>query len=276
MEYAGTNMTMTWELITPERAVTILRDNIANRTISNATVEAYAQDIEAGLWTERSGDNVISFDITGKLANGQHRLLAIIRTGKSVFMWICRNCDPAAVYDTNRVRSVKDTMRITRPEMSPVFQSNRFIAFAKLLIQKDCSGGKKITAGQISRFVDDHENDLTEFIQGVGFIHVNKLQGAYIQAAMFCAFVSGINILKLKEFRDVLSSGEKEDPRHLPIIAYRDHLLTQPVSGKGGTYRVAQVRRCQYAIKKFLTNSSVKRSIEPDKMIWPWPYEGGE
>jgi hypothetical protein len=76
-------MEMTYELITPELASSLLETNSNNRNLSKGTVEAYANDMLAGNWDESVGD-AISIDTDGVLRNGQHRLSAIVLSGVSI------------------------------------------------------------------------------------------------------------------------------------------------------------------------------------------------
>ena len=61
-----TNMTMTYELITPEIASNLLETNTQNRNISKGTVAAYVNDMIAGNWDEPVGV-AISIDENGIL-----------------------------------------------------------------------------------------------------------------------------------------------------------------------------------------------------------------
>ena len=46
-------MTMTYELITPEIAEKIMKNNTGNRSLSMGTVRSYAQDMRHGNWNSR-------------------------------------------------------------------------------------------------------------------------------------------------------------------------------------------------------------------------------
>lgn len=69
--------------ITPELAKSWLSSsNIENREVKLKTVEKYAGRIMAGEWIVV--DQLISFDVNGRLQNGQHRLMAVVKTGRSI------------------------------------------------------------------------------------------------------------------------------------------------------------------------------------------------
>jgi len=66
-------------LVTPEMAEKILREcNIGNRKPSQSYVKKYSSDQSKGYWCAGS---VICFYDSGLLADGQHRLLAVVESG---------------------------------------------------------------------------------------------------------------------------------------------------------------------------------------------------
>ena len=110
-------ITIEVEDITPEKAEKYLGHNFeSNRNISRERVDAYKRDMEAHEW-EFTGQTVV-FDEKGRLVDGQHRLHAIVKSGESIRMIIVRGVSPDAVnfIDKNRVRSFRDTMKITKNE----------------------------------------------------------------------------------------------------------------------------------------------------------------
>lgn len=70
-------------MVTPAQASSWLASsNIDNRVVKPGTVQRYADRIRAGEWVVV--DQLISFDINGRLLNGQHRLMAVVKTGISI------------------------------------------------------------------------------------------------------------------------------------------------------------------------------------------------
>lgn len=89
----------TW---TPAMAERALKKNRVNRSIRHNDVEKYAKDMQAEAW-DFNGDT-IRFDWFGNVLDGQHRLLALIKSGKSVDFLVVRNLAP----------EVQDTINIGR------------------------------------------------------------------------------------------------------------------------------------------------------------------
>src|SRR5687768_3937102 len=77
----GGGISIVRELVTPDRAKQMLlnvRDK--NRSLKENSVQIYAEAMRRGDW-QFNGDP-IRFGADGKLFDGQHRLTAIIRSGK--------------------------------------------------------------------------------------------------------------------------------------------------------------------------------------------------
>jgi len=72
--------------VTPEMAAQWLAAGRFNRRVNHAAVASYERQINAGLW--RCSHQGIAFTREGVLIDGQHRLLAVVRTGKTVRMTV--------------------------------------------------------------------------------------------------------------------------------------------------------------------------------------------
>jgi len=101
-------------LVTPEIAKQWLVRNVSNRRVSPPLVERYARDMGAGNW-ELNGETV-KFDSSRRLIDGQHRLSAIIKSGKSTKMYVATglptNHRIAATIDNGRARSASDILKM--------------------------------------------------------------------------------------------------------------------------------------------------------------------
>lgn len=106
-------------LISPSMAAKWLKGNYKkNRPIIRSSVEYLKQEIMSGTW--RITNDAISFDRDGQLLNGQHRLTAIIETGKFVECIVCFDLptDSFRVMDQGRKRSISDVLNISKASAS--------------------------------------------------------------------------------------------------------------------------------------------------------------
>lgn len=75
-------------LITPEAAEAMLENNSEdNRSVRPLVVDKYARELQKGNW-EKSNPGMITFWKDGTMVDGQHRLMAIVKSGISANMTI--------------------------------------------------------------------------------------------------------------------------------------------------------------------------------------------
>jgi hypothetical protein len=87
------------------------------RPISQSIINRYAMDMTAGKWLPTH--QAIAFAENGDLLDGQHRLEAIKKSGKTLVMFVAKDCQNKSngtstidVIDTGRPRSVSQMMSI--------------------------------------------------------------------------------------------------------------------------------------------------------------------
>lgn len=100
-------------LVTPDLAREWLdKHNTNNRPLQKGHVGFLANQMKAGKWME-TGDS-IKFGKNRELIDGQHRLMAIIRTGIPIPFLVVREVDDEAfeVIDTGRKRSAADVLMV--------------------------------------------------------------------------------------------------------------------------------------------------------------------
>lgn len=103
-------MQVSIERITPLVANQLLKNRPYQRKFSQATSDFYSREMQEGLWRE-TGESV-QIDTSGCLCNGQHRLSAIVSSGKTFDMVVVRDIEPEAfdAMDQGKVRTPGDTL----------------------------------------------------------------------------------------------------------------------------------------------------------------------
>lgn len=98
--------------MTPALAAKLLANNPMNRLPSPRRVNALADAIDRGAWL--CDGNPVKVAEDGTLIDGQHRLMAIAKTGKTVPAVLITGMKPEARLstDTNRPRSLADFLRM--------------------------------------------------------------------------------------------------------------------------------------------------------------------
>lgn len=107
------NVTITFEEVSPETARAWLDNQGLNRNFKLRMVDAISRDIRDNNW--RLTGDTIKFDGEGRLLDGQNRLLAIARSGRTVLVAVARNVSPDDVLiavDHGTPRSVGDALKL--------------------------------------------------------------------------------------------------------------------------------------------------------------------
>lgn len=106
-------MRVTWEWVKPAQAETYINTNPTyQRQVQPALVARYAEWQLNETWVDWVPDALL-FDEQGKLINGQHRLLAVMLTGRTCGFWVIRGCtrERQFIIDQGRNRSVADLLQ---------------------------------------------------------------------------------------------------------------------------------------------------------------------
>jgi len=135
-----TKLKVRLEYITPEKAENYLKFNKKNRDPKDKHVTFLANQMSEGLFME-NGESIV-FDENHVLNDGQHRLLAIIKSGKSYHIPVVEGAQSKsmATYDTGSNRSASDVLQLNG------FQSTSILASTIKIIHKFATRNSK--AGQ--------------------------------------------------------------------------------------------------------------------------------
>lgn len=263
-------MTMTWEPITPEYAKALLKTVQGNRRISHSVVDAYAEDMRNGKWDSQTG-TAISIDEDGILRDGQHRLSAIVKSGCTIRMWVCRGVNANSIYDFNRKRSLRDQVKITSPNLENVFGDTKVQALIKTMINKSLDKSYQITPAQYVDYVQKHKEQLDTFLSKISLLRkAPKIAIQPVFIGIYLAYLNGENLDDIAAFYDILVTGMSDSALCFPIITYRNILLSAESPARPN---IVSVSRCQYALKKYLSQSCTKKIKSLPTLIWDFPKE---
>lgn len=114
MQTEPTGVTYSDELITPEMAEQMLRHAGANRKLRETRIARYAADMAAGNWLYTG--EAIKYNRLGEMIDGQHRLVACVRSGAAFRSLVIRGVPNAAMtqIDTGATRSLADVLRLNQ------------------------------------------------------------------------------------------------------------------------------------------------------------------
>lgn len=140
--------------VTPALAGEWLGKNQKNRNISSNAVDVYAADMAEGNWSFTG--EPIKFDTKGNLIDGQHRLLAVLKSSKTIsFLVVTGLADIAQDFmDSGKKRSAADMLTLRGHSYGTLLASTaRFglLAEAGLRVQ-----GQSVSKAQIAQYIDDN------------------------------------------------------------------------------------------------------------------------
>lgn len=107
------------ELITPEKASAYLAQNFDNnRTRSKEWIGELVREMKSDLF--KLSIDAIGFDVCGRLINGQHRLTAVIESGKTQPFIVARNLpvETAQLIDVGKKRTMAQRITIGGTRMT--------------------------------------------------------------------------------------------------------------------------------------------------------------
>jgi hypothetical protein len=216
------------EKISPAKAEKMLNTNCSNRTLREGIVEKYADDMRKGQWTKCIAP--IAFYEDGDVADGQHRLWAIIESGETHEFMVVRGLDRESGLniDVGLPRSLVDNARISGVNEH---LSNRIIAVARVVAtgQRGSRSPKGVSNAVKLAYVDKYNECVRWAIEnapaGRTFSH------SLVLGAMARAYMVEEDKARLARFGEVLSKGFMADERDSAAIAMRNYLMVAAKTG---------------------------------------------
>lgn len=248
------------ERITPAIAKHILANNANNRNFSRITVKKYAQEMKSGNWQLNYEPVVISN--TGKLLNGQHRLMAIVQSGVAVDLYVIRGADDnITIYDRGYLRKEDQVIAM----MGVTNSTKGTVAIAKSFY-KYClpvTSGAVPTIGIVA-FLKAYMDKLDEYNSSKGGGKANspmyvKVDNAIFGTAFVIARDNGMSVEELRTFLKVVKTGYMEDKKQSAAITIRNMCISEDISMRGGD-RSPRIRAVLYAMEDF--HKGVERNVK--------------
>jgi hypothetical protein len=232
--------------VTPKLAEQWLNANTGNRKMREGVSEKYAEDMKAGRWT--TCPEPISFYDDGALADGQHRLWAIVESGCAISFPIARGLtkEDGLNINTGLTRSLVDNARISGVNVS---LSNEILGVARA-VAEGVKGGKAISAAHRLELVNQHDEPVrwavSNGVRGKG------LRNAMVLAAMARAWYYETDTDLLRRFADVMSSGFADGESESAAIALRNYMLAKGPTASGTALWRDTFLKAQNAIHYFM------------------------
>jgi len=242
--------------VTPSLAEHFLSKNILNRNISHNLVTKYATDMENGNWgfTHQG----IAFYDDDSVADGQHRLLAIIKSRATVPMMVTYGLrkESALGIDVHRSRSIADGIKIGG--------FSDWIDTRHIAVINAIAGGKRLTPVETIDWLNAME-DSVKF--AVNHLTARRyLANSASQSAVALAHYHNVGEDVLAKFCRVFLSGISEEKIDVSIIKLRDDYFSNP--SQGFTIRQEKSFKAQRVILAIKNREVLNRLYPPKEPIW--------
>jgi hypothetical protein len=245
--------------ISPSLAEHFLSKNILNRNISHALVNKYATDMENGSW-EVTHQGIAFYD-DDTVADGQHRLLAIIKARATVPMMVTYGLkkESSLGIDVHRPRSIVDGIKIGGFSDWIDF---KHVALINTIANK--SSRKRMTSVEVISWLKKLE-DSVKFAM-THLTNKRYLTNTSSQAAVVLAHYHKIDEELLSHFCKVFLSGIAESKLDTSIIRLRDDFLNNPSQCHG--VKMEKFYKTQRVILALHNKEVLNRVVTPKEPIW--------
>jgi hypothetical protein len=252
------------ETITPTIAEAWLNANKSNRKMRDGVAEKYADDMRSGRWTVCP--EPISFYVDGDLADGQHRLWAIVDSNTIQTFPVARGLlrIDGLNLNTGLGRSVVDNARISGTDTGLSFT---LIAAAKAIEFGTIALNRTVSNSETLEVVNRHREAASFAASAVR--RRQLLCGAVVMGAVGRAYVHETDHARLQRFCDVLGTGFYEGQDETAAITLRNYLLTKGAVASSTALWRDTFLKCQNAVhyfmrsKKLMTIKSVSEDMYP-------------
>lgn len=249
--------------ITPSMAEHYLSKNLLNRNVSQRLVDKYAYDMENDNW-ELNHQGIAFYD-DGTIADGQHRLLSIIKSRKTISMLVTTGVKkPAAItIDVGRKRSMADGIKIGG--------LSEWIGKRHISLITQIADPRRLSAQETVDWLEGMKSS-AEFAVDVLRSNKRALVNSVLHAAMALAhFYHPEKEDALKRFAEVYMDGLAVNKKELAAIKLRDEFMTN--TRNGGSYRRDKFLKAQRALQAFLDGEVLSRLVKPKTDIWTYNLE---
>lgn len=239
------------ERITPEVAEKMLTTNVKNRNIKSAPLETVKEVIANNEWS-LNGETII-FDKSGKLADGQHRLMSCVKTGKSIDVIVIRGVEEDAqdTIDTGTRRQLSDYVKIDG------YKNNTVVAtIGKMLMRKDDMGicptlfdnnKTKHSVKAMRRFIRECHDERIEPL--IPYVRAVTDRYKFVPAHMLSALLDEFRKAGDEDFNEFMAQLTGKSAACMPVRLLQAKLREHADGNSGGKGKFKNSKLAAYFIK---------------------------
>lgn len=216
---------VTIEEITPARAHEFLSRNTSNiRKPHPPTVAKYARMMSAGEW-HLTGEAII-FDWNDVLVTGQHRCLAIIKSGVTIRTAVMRGVDPDSRMVEGTGKPYGASIKFTQYGVENASTAASMARWIKALARENPTNGESLAISPQELYDTYLEHPLIARFASKATLR-RLMQAPCVAVLVLAAEMHGTEVVDA--FTDAFSSGANLD-KGSPVLALRDRLIANKTS----------------------------------------------
>ena len=257
--------------VSPQVAAHWLETNPQNRPIKQSHVDRLARDILNNRW--QLSHQGIAFDTSGLLLDGQHRLRAIIKADRPVWLRVFFNepVENKEVVDVGERRSNLDIMNMTEHHKDV---SNRHLATLRAMLAGQSTRFNRMSPGEEDELYTRHVEAVGFAVKHLGFSPDAGVATATTRGVVARAFYSA-NEDRLIHFCNTLKSGFATNERDYAAVILWQFLVRASKFGQADSIRRQRYAKTEWALAAFLAGSAPKQLRSLEVEIFPLPEEVG-
>lgn len=247
----------------------LLEKNKSNRPIRLGVVKKYAREMADGRWY-LTHQGIAIYD-NGDIADGQHRLMAVIESGVEIDTLVTFGIKrPASLgIDQHAVRAAHDAIKIA----SGKNVDKDIIAITRCLmveIQPVVNSAIRPSASEIYDYYLENQS-IIDYGKSFSERKVRGVTAAPVAASIAAAIFRGEDKIKIDRFCEVISTGEISGVWENAAIRLREYLMFNKAAWTSGADRRDSLKRAQRAINAFCSKEPLSRLITPKELIYAAP-----
>ena len=243
--------------VTPAMAKNMLGNNLVNRNLSERRVTELSKVILDNDW--QVNHQGIAFYDDGTLADGQHRLSAVVRADVPVYMMVTTGLskEVAMTIDSGRRRNLIDGIKISGA--APWMEAKHIGLVPIITYPRRLTDMQKVDFLMVMK---PH----VEFAAQCFISNRRHLTSSIVHAAIAMAHYHGVDEVKLIRFAEVFLNGIMGDANEKVIIICREYFLNNTNGGEVDKHE--KFLKMQRAIQAYANDESVKRLVTPQDVIY--------
>jgi hypothetical protein len=257
--------------ITPEIAKSWLEKNTINRSVKENHVDFLVSEIKKGAW--KVTHQGVAFSVNDVLLDGQHRLLAIVKSNMAINMLVTFGLqdDAMGIIDGAAiVRNVSDRLKLSGND-SWVYLQTSVAVFNCITV---AANSKKLSVSDIESVAKTMTDECIVILKKYSTAtKIKSITTAPIYASILLFVYHNPNKLDVAlRFLSILTTGEYDSSKkgELTVIKLRQHLISYGTKYQlGSKSRLESMAVCQYAIMKFASGSDICKMKISEHEIYP-------